>query len=118
MSRSVRLFVVMLVASMAMMIGVSAAQANVPTQFTPQWGTVDGTSVWCELACFQPAWQWNGSWKTTQRHNGTQVYLYPYATGWAWTWTRDSGWLAMRSSDVSLPRPVYRYPSCPIGAYC
>lgn len=50
-----------------------------------------------------PAWRWTGnSWVRTSRMEGTRVYAWPFAGGYAWTWTSDSGWLAMRADNVLI----------------
>jgi hypothetical protein len=49
------------------------------------------------------AWYWNGSgWVQRSRYVGQRVYIYPYAQGWSWTWSEGSGWLAMRTSQLTI----------------
>lgn len=67
--------------------------------------------------CSQPsrvgAWHWSGSaWSQRSLAGGTSVYVWPYATGWHWAWTQRTGWLAVRTSDLTTGR------TCPANAYC
>lgn len=51
------------------------------------------------------AWRWNGSsWTSSGIGEGTRVYAWPYAAGWHWAWTQTTGWLAMRTSDITYHR--------------
>ena len=54
------------------------------------------------------AWYWTGrSWTATSRTASARVYIYPYASGWSWTWTQSTGWLAMRTSALTIGyRPI------------
>lgn len=54
------------------------------------------------------AWYWNGSsWSQRSRYVGDRVYIYPYTSGWSWTWTQRTGWLAMRTSQLTIGyRPI------------
>ena len=54
------------------------------------------------------AWRWSGSsWQQSSRYYGQRVYIYPYASGWSWTWTQGSGWLAVRTSQLTIGyRPI------------
>lgn len=54
------------------------------------------------------AWYWSGSaWSQRSRYVGQRVYIYPYASGWSWTWSQDQGWLAMRTSQLTIGyRPI------------
>ncbi len=74
------------------------------------WGQVgSGTSTAYHLvAQTKVAWHWNGrSWVQRSRTTGTRVYIWPYAAGWSWTWTQNTGWLAMRTSDLTIGfRPI------------
>lgn len=76
------------------------------------WGSVDGYGYGgnARLAVAAPkvAWAWNGHrWLQSQRAAGMRVYIHPYAEGWSWTWTHGTGWLAMRTSDLTIGfRPI------------
>jgi hypothetical protein len=71
------------------------------------WGTVEPNTCQrygCMMA-FQThasAYRWNGSsWNQTTRRTGTQVYIWPYGSGWSWTWTQSTGWLAMQQEVLT-----------------
>ncbi|MCB0879773.1 MAG: hypothetical protein KDC46_12445 [Thermoleophilia bacterium] len=72
------------------------------------------TPSYCYKAPAKTAWRWTGStWKQTSIAGGTQVYALPYASGWHWVWIdRRTGWLAIRTSDLTTGR------TCPPGAFC
>lgn len=66
-----------------------------------------GTTLVACTADYQvrEAWHWNGhGWRRSGIGEGTRVYAWPYATGWHWAWTARTGWLAMRSSDITYHR--------------
>jgi hypothetical protein len=77
------------------------------------WGYVDANT--CTGVCTAiyrtsvPAWRWNGRWSATSLANNTQVYIYPYATGWSWVWTQSTGWLAVSDNYVWVRNPVVYY---------
>lgn len=49
------------------------------------------------------AWRWTRTgWVKTSLPVGTQVYHYPFASGWSWVWTRTAGWMAIRSELVYI----------------
>jgi hypothetical protein len=54
------------------------------------------------------AWYWDGSaWQQRSRYVSQRVYIYPYTQGWSWTWTQGSGWMAMRTSQLTIGyRPI------------
>ena len=70
------------------------------------WGTVSsGSSYYGATLRAVPviAWHWNGSgWVQRSRYVGARVYIYPYASGWSWTWSEGSGWLAMRTNQLTI----------------
>jgi hypothetical protein len=75
------------------------------------WGQVSGASsgYYATLRAVPvTAWYWNGSaWSQRSRYSGQRVYIYPYASGWSWTWSQDQGWLAMRTSQLTIGyRPI------------
>jgi hypothetical protein len=61
------------------------------------------------------AWRWTSSgWRNATIPPNTQIYIWPFATGWSWVWRSGYGWYAMRDSDLvinpycdnSIPRPL------------
>ena len=49
------------------------------------------------------AYRWTGSqWVARYMMRDTQIYAYPYGSGWQWVWTQNTGWLAMRTSDIYI----------------
>ena len=51
----------------------------------------------------RPAWRWTGSaWTRASLATSTQVYVWPYATGWSWVWTQRTGWLAMQDEHLVI----------------
>jgi hypothetical protein len=67
------------------------------------WGQVAGGSYSSLRAVPVVAWYWNGrSWVQRSRYVGARVYIYPYAQGWSWTWSEGSGWLAMRTNQLTI----------------
>lgn len=67
------------------------------------WGSVSGGYYSSLRAVPVSAWHWTGrSWIETSRYVGARVYIYPYASGWSWTWSQSSGWLAMRTSNLTI----------------
>ena len=46
------------------------------------------------------AYAWNGAWSRRSMTCHTQVYIWPYASGWSWAWTSGTGWVAMRGDDL------------------
>lgn len=49
------------------------------------------------------AYRWTGGrWYATYQRVNQSVYVYPYGGAWRWAWTRESGWLAMRASDLAI----------------
>jgi hypothetical protein len=93
-------------ASAALCLGASGSIGCGPTTTVPRsvandpsfkgWGYVRT----CPAACrMEDAWAWNGSgWRYSAVADGTQVYIYPFASGWSWIWTSGNGWRAMHSS--------------------
>lgn len=73
------------------------------------WGRVDTTTPCaagniCVMGfpSYAEAYRWErGRWNETWRAAGARVYIWPYAAGWSWTWTSQSGWLAMRTTQLS-----------------
>ena len=41
-------------------------------------------------------------WQRDNLGEGTQFYVYPFSSTWRWGWTRDTGWFAIKASDVTL----------------
>jgi hypothetical protein len=71
------------------------------------------TPAWCSQGRSITAWRWSGSsWSQSSLAGGTQVYAYPYSAPWHWVWTQRTGWLAVKSSDLTTGR------TCPPGAFC
>ena len=73
------------------------------------WGQVDGGGAYAGFRSQSvTAWYWDGySWSQRARTAGTRVYIYPYAAGWSWTWTQSTGWMAMRTSSLTIGyRPI------------
>ncbi len=67
----------------------------------------------CKVPRRITAYRWTGSsWSKTSFSGGIWVYAWPYADGWHWAWTQKTGWLAVRTSDLTTGR------TCPAGAYC
>jgi hypothetical protein len=101
------------------------------------WGRLDserctesGISAYCafpapsNVQCFRApcnvdstmlyAYRWSGgSWHVASFASGTQVYIYPYATGWSWVWTQSTGWLATRSA-LAMTKSGTCYRICPM----
>lgn len=68
---------------------------------------------YCKTGGNVTAWRWSGTaWSKVTMRGGTSVYAWPYASGWHWIWTRGTGWLAIRTSELTTGR------TCPVGAYC
>ena len=72
------------------------------------WGQVSGSSYSSLRAVPVTAWYWTGSrWDERSRYVGQRVYIYPYTAGWSWTWTQGSGWMAMRTNQLTIGyRPI------------
>lgn len=71
------------------------------------------TPAWCSRASSVASWEWTGSsWTRRNLAAGTRVYAYPYSAPWHWVWHQRTGWLAVRTSDLTTGR------TCPPGAYC
>lgn len=56
------------------------------------------------------AWRWDGAaWQSSPLQDQLQVWIQPFASGWAWAWTAQSGWVAIKSaylSPVNIPGPA------------
>lgn len=99
----------------------SATPADYPSW--KGWATVPGTCNWtafpdgwigqrpedlehrvmCVWGGGQDAWRWNGAGYDAKKvlGGGTQVYVYPFTTGWSWAYASGS-WHVMRSSDIRI----------------
>ena len=97
--------------STASAIAIAPATSTVQVSTNPAykgWGKVNpnycAPGRICAMIYFASAkaYWWSGrAWVATNRPTGETVYVWPYGSGWSWTWTAETGWLAMRSSDLT-----------------
>jgi hypothetical protein len=89
----------------------STCSAHHPRTGETGWGFIDELAPACPndgtVGCgtYTPevtAWRWNGAWQRTTLGGASQVYVYPFATGWSWVWTSRTGWLAVQDRYVWL----------------